>query len=165
MYEVFVLVQKAKSPLLKFLAWICLCLAITCVALGCITIYIFPFAFVFGGLFYLFWFRCNKEFEYSYFDGDIRFAKVMNKSRRKNLKSYSAEDLIQIAPAGDRSVSNYEYDANVKKINYTSHKKDTPYYDMVIRTPEGIDLFMVELDDAYLDAVCIKYASKVIRNK
>jgi len=165
MYEVFVLVEKNKPAFLKFLGLLCLCLAVACFALSCFTIYLLPVVFIFGGGFYLFFFRCNLEYEYSYFDGDIRFAKVMNKSRRKTLKSYSAEDLVQIAPAGDRSVMNYERDSQVKVIDYTSRKKDVPYYDMIIRTSDGVLLFKVELDDDYLNAVCIKNASKVIRRK
>ena len=42
------------------------------------------------------------------------------------------DDVIQIAPAGDRSVSQYEREG-VKVIDYTSHDKDTAYYDMVLK--------------------------------
>ena len=105
----------------------------------------------------------NKEFEYSFFDGDVRFAKVMNKSRRKALKSFSMDEVIQIAPAGDRCVYKYENDQSVKVIDYTSGYKDVPYYDMIVKNQDQISLIKFEPDEKYLDAVCVKYAQKVVR--
>lgn len=104
----------------------------------------------------------SKEFEYSYFDGEVRFAKVLNKNRRKSLGSYPMDDVIQIAPAGDRSVSQYEREG-VKVIDYTSHDKDTAYYDMVLKKEGETLLIKFEPDDKYLEAVEFKYRQKVIR--
>ena len=103
-----------------------------------------------------------KEFEYSYFDGEVRFAKVLNKNRRKSLGGYPMDDVIQIAPAGDRSVSQYEREG-VKVIDYTSHDKDTAYYDMVLKKEGETLLIKFEPDDKYLEAVEFKYRQKVIR--
>ena len=99
---------------------------------------------------------------YSYFDGEVRFAKVLNKNRRKSLGSYPMDDVIQIAPAGDRSVSQYEREG-VKVIDYTSHDKDTAYYDMVLKKEGETLLIKFEPDDKYLEAVEFKYRQKVIR--
>ena len=89
----------------------------------------------------------------------------MSKSRRKALKSYHIEDVVTIAPAGDRSVYNYENDNNVKVIDYTSGNKDAGYYDIVIKDKENNKYLLIkaELDDKYLDAVCHKNASKVVK--
>jgi hypothetical protein len=131
--------------------------------IGCMSIFVFPFAIITGFLWYLFQFQFNKEFEYSYFDGDVRFAKVMNKSRRKSLGSYTMEEVLQIAPAGSRAMYKYENDAAVKKLDYTSGNKETPYYEMVVNDENGMKLIQFEPDDKYLDAVCVKYAQKVAR--
>lgn len=56
------------------------------------------FAVVFGLIAYLMIMAQNTEFEYSYFDGELRFAKIKNKSRRKRLGIYSMESVAAIAP-------------------------------------------------------------------
>lgn len=165
MVEVFVLIERKPSGLRNLLAWLCMCLAVVSLLLMCRASAFFIVAAVFVGLWYWLFFMSKFEYEYSFFDGDIRFAKVINKSRRKTLKGYTVEDLIQIAPAGDRSVYKYENDSTVTVKDYTSGKKDVPYYDMIIKDNEKNSLLLIkaELDDKYLDAVCFKSASKVIR--
>ena len=69
------------------------------------------------------------------------------------------DDVIQIAPAGDRSVSQYEREG-VKVIDYTSHDKDTAYYDMVLKKEGETLLIKFEPDDKYLEAVEFKYRQK-----
>lgn len=111
------------------------------------------FAVVFGLIAYLMIMAQNTEFEYSYFDGELRFAKIKNKSRRKRLGIYSMESVAAIAPAGDRSVYNYENGNEIKKIDYTSGQKDVPYYDIVIKSPDENVLIKAELDDKFLTEV------------
>ena len=163
--EVFVLVEKKKSIIAMIGSWLCLCLAIVMLLFACAASPLIIGVAVFGALWYFLQFRSNIEYEYSYFDGEIRFAKIMNKSRRKNLKSFTIGDVVQIAPSGDRSVYSYENDRMVKVVDYTSHKSEVPYYDMVINSEGVTYLYKLELDDKYLDAVCMKNASKVIRRQ
>lgn len=163
MYEVYVLVQRKKSVSTVLLGALFLALGIVCVLLSCVSMSAVCFAIFFIFLWYLFQFRMNKEFEYSFFDGEVRFAKVMNKSRRKSLKSFSMDEVIQIAPAGDRCVYKYENDSSVKIVDYSSGYKDALYYDMIIKNGEQISLIKFEPDERYLDAVCVKYAQKVVR--
>lgn len=163
--EVFVLVERKKSVAKGVLAWLCMCLGIACVLLACYFQLLFIIGVLLIGLWYWLWMMGGLEYEYSYFDGDLRFAKVMNKSRRKTLKGYSIEDVIQIAPAGDRSVYNYENDNNVSVKDYTSKIEGVPYYDIVLKDKENNSIMIIkaELDDKYLDAVCIKNGYKVKR--
>jgi hypothetical protein len=163
MYEVYVLVERSKSVATRLLTCFFFAVTVVFLLLGCMNPLVLLVAVIAGFLWYLFQFQSNKEFEYSYFDGDVRFAKVMNKSRRKSLGSYTMEEVLQIAPAGDRSMYKYENDASVKKVDYTSGNKGTPYYEMAVNDEKGMKLIMFEPDDAYLDAVCIKYAQKVTR--
>ena len=123
------------------------------------------FAVVFGLIAYLMIMAQNTEFEYSYFDGELRFAKIKNKSRRKRLGIYSMESVAAIAPAGDRSVYNYENGNEFKKIDYTSGQNDVPYYDIVIKSPDENVLIKAELDDRFLTEVEKKYRSKVKRRE
>lgn len=166
MFEVYVLVARKKSLANVLLASLFLALGIVFLLLICtgnlmmLTLSVIAFA-----LFYFFQFRTNKEFEYSFFDGECRFAKVMNKSRRKRLQVFSMEDVVQIAPAGDRCVYKYETDASIKKYDYTSGIKGTPYYVMIHRKGETFELIKFEPDEKYLDEVCKKYAPKVVRRQ
>ena len=100
--EVYVLVPVRKTVVAKVVGTLMLVLAVVSLLAVCLTSGItLPVALVCG----IVWFVLmgnSKEFEYSYFDGEVRFAKVLNKNRRKSLGSYPMDDVIQIAPAGDR---------------------------------------------------------------
>lgn len=163
MLEIYVLVRKRPSIGILLLNALVLSLAIVSLLLSCTVPFAILLAVALAGAWYLIFMETKLEYEYSYFDGEARFAKVMNKSRRKSLNTYSMDEVIIIAPAGDRSVANYENDSKVKCKNYTSHFKDVPYYDMVVRTGDGTVLVKFEPDDDYLNAVCIKYSQKVVR--
>lgn len=161
--EIYVLVARNKSIAIRLLSSFFFAITVVLLLFGCVQMFLLPFAIITGVLWYIFQFQSNKEFEYSYFDGDVRFAKIMNKSRRKSLGAYTMENVLQIAPAGDRSLYRYETDAAVKKLDYTSRNGDTPYYEMVIKEENGVKLIRFEPDDTYLNAVCVKYAQKVVR--
>ena len=158
--EVFTLIARKKNVALVFVSYLLVALA----AISLLTICI-GFAVVFGLIAYLMIMAQNTEFEYSYFDGELRFAKIKNKSRRKRLGIYSMESVAAIAPAGDRSVYNYENGNEIKKIDYTSGQKDVPYYDIVIKSPDENVLIKAELDDKFLTEVEKKYRSKVKRRE
>ena len=151
--EVFTLIARKKNVALVFVSYLLVALA----AISLLTICI---GFAPGILM-----AQNTEFEYSYFDGELRFAKIKNKSRRKRLGIYSMESVAAIAPAGDRSVYNYENGNEIKKIDYTSGQKDVPYYDIVIKSPDENVLIKAELDDKFLTEVEKKYRSKVKRRE
>ena len=158
--EVFTLIARKKNVALVFVSY--LLVALAAISLLTICIGFAPgilFAVVFGLIAYLMIMAQNTEFEYSYFDGELRFAKIKNKSRRKRLGIYSMESVAAIAPAGDRSVYNYENGNEIKKIDYTSGQKDVPYYDIVIKSPDENVLIKAELDDKFLTEVEKKYRS------
>lgn len=163
MYEVYVLVERKKTIVNVLIASLFLALGIVCLLLACSYPTAICFTIAFVALWFLFQFRMNTEYEYSYFDGEVRFARVMNKSRRKSLKTFTMDDVIMIAPAGDRGIYKYENDTNVKVIDYTSGIKDVPYYEMVMKNGEQLSMIKFEPDEKYLDAVCIKNGQKVVR--
>lgn len=165
MMEVFVLVPAKKPVWMRLLACFALAAAAASAVLTCSSMAFLPLCAIFAGGWYFFQFSSNREYEYSYFDGEVRFARITNKSRRKKLKEYSMDEVIKIAPVGDSSVAQYEKDSNVTVKDFTSQKKENPYYEMIVKDSERIILYKVELDDAYLDAVCMKYASKVVRKR
>ena len=80
--EVYVLVPVRKTVVAKVVGTLMLVLAVVSLLAVCLTSGItLPVALVCG----IVWFVLmgnSKEFEYSYFDGEVRFAKVLNKNRR-----------------------------------------------------------------------------------
>ena len=165
MLEVYVLVPVRKSFATIFLSVLSLVLALVLLLFTCMAGTLFgPLAVVFAALWYYLMFRAYKEYEYSYFDGEVRFAKVMNKSRRKAITSYIMEEVVMIAPAGYRSIYKYEQDKSLKVKDFTSHNKFKPDYVMVIQKGGETSLIKFEPDEQYLDAVEFKYKQKVIRS-
>ena len=164
--EVFTLVQRKKSPAMIFVSWIFAALAVVSFLLICQGVALgFLIAVAFGFISYFIFMSQNVEYEYSYFDGELRFAKIKNKSRRKHLATYSMESVVTIAPAGDRSVYNYENGGELKTVDYSSGLKDIPYYDIVIKSPDANVLIKAELDDRFITEVEKKYRSKVKRRE
>lgn len=163
MLEVYVLVEKQKSLVMKFLSILCFVIGAYFMYATLVGLIIY-FA-VAVPFFALGWFLHNRslEYEYSYFDGDFRFAKIISKQKRKELIGYDIENVVVIAPKGDRSLHQYESNAQVKTRALTSGNKDAKIYGLVAKLEEGYQLTWFEPDDKYLDAVCVKYRQKVIR--
>ncbi len=166
MVEVYSLTEVKRSKLASLSSIFLLALALGILVFSflarSLTFFVL-FVLVAGGWYYAKQ-QQNIEYEVSYFDGEFRFAKIMNKSRRKKLDTFTMEEVMQLAPSDDRSVSNYLRDNGVKKVNMTSCT-DAPYYVLVRRTTEKTVVYMIELDDKFLDEVCKKNASKVIRKR
>lgn len=163
MLEVYVLVEKQKSLVMKVLSILCFVIGAYFMYATLVGLIIF-FAIAIP-FFALGWFLHTRsiEYEYSYFDGDFRFAKIFNKQKRKDLKGYGVENVIVIAPKGDRSLHQYENNAQVKKRDLTSGRKDAIVYCLVAKAEEDYQMTLFEPDEKYLDAVCVKYRQKVIR--
>lgn len=163
MLEVYVLVEKKKSLFIKILTVILFLIGVYFMYATLVGLFIF-FAVAVPFL-AISWYLHTKytEFEYSYFDGEFRFAKIFNKQKRKELRGYNVEDVIIIAPEGDRSLHNYEKNPQVRARDLTSGYGNGKVYCLVAKTEESYELTKFEPDDKYLDAVCIKYRQKVIR--
>ena len=67
-----------------------------------------------GNYFAIIWyfqaFRSDIEYEYTYYDGEFRFARIKAKRKRKGLGRVQMEDVLALAPKGTRSVYKYEND-------------------------------------------------------
>ena len=163
MLEVYVLVEKEKTLLMKILNVLCFVVgAYFLYATVRVSIIFFSISIPLIAL-GIFLKNRDMEYEYSYFDGDFRFAKIISKQKRKELIGYDIENIIVIAPVGDRSVYQYENNPQVKRRDLSSGKKDAKLYALVAKTEEDYQMTIFEPDEKYLDAVCIKYRQKVVR--
>ena len=112
-------------------------------------------------IFFFLWvwrnFYSKIEFEYTYYDGELRMAKITNKAKRKNLLAVNMEDVLAIAPRGDRSVYKYENDNTLKYKNVTSGEKTAKVYELVFKGDKGMCRYEFEPDEEMLDAIRVKY--------
>ena len=164
MMEKFMLVEKKQSVFFKILQAGLVILAVVMVFLTLLLwrpIY-FTLACVCGFL-ALFATRRGIEFEYSYFDGELRMTRIMNKSSRKKIAIYDMDATAIIAPAGDHSLYNYEKDSRMKVRNLTSGNPDAKVYVMVTKGEKSMELVKFEPDEEFLDEICKKHAQKVKR--
>ncbi len=164
MLEVYVFVEKKKTLFMKILTVLLFLIGLYFMYATLVGLFIF-FAVAVPFL-AIAWYLHTKqvEFEYSYFDGDFRFAKIFNKQKRKDLRGYDVEDVIVIAPEGDRSLHNYMKNPQVKTRDLSSgYKNEGKVYCLVAKTEERYEMTKFEPDDKYLDAVCVKYRQKVVR--
>ena len=161
--EIYVLVDKKQNPLLKVLGVICAITGVGAIVLsmlGEVLLWLVA-ALCFAGFYLLT--MCKYEYEYSYFDGEFRFARITNKSNRKQFDSYLVEDVLVLAPIMDRSVHSYLQQSGIKKRDYTTGNADASIYALVAKGKKGMELIAFEPDDKYLDEVCVKYRQKVVR--
>jgi len=108
-------------------------------------------------------FRRNIEFEYTYYDGDLRMAKIINKAKRKNIASVNMEDVLTIAPRGDRSIYKYENDHSYKYKDLTSGVPSAKVYTVVFKGDKGMCRYEFEPDEEMLDAIRVKYPRAVVK--
>lgn len=108
-------------------------------------------------------FRGQVEFEYTYYDGELRFAKIQAKSKRKNLGSVQMDDVLAFAPKGDRSVYKYENDKSLGYKNLTSGNPDAKVYELVFKGEKGVNRYEIEPDEEMMDAILVKYSRLVVK--
>lgn len=108
-------------------------------------------------------FYANVEYEYTYYDGELRIAKIINKAKRKNMLAVNMEDVLAIAPRGDRSVYKYENDNALKYKDFTSGVKAAKVYELVFKGEKDMCRYEFEPDEEMLDAIRVKYPRTVVK--
>lgn len=166
MSEKLVIIPKRTTTLKKALNFVWFLL--TCLML-LLSTFVTPIFFaipaiLFGILWYYQTYRTDIEFEYTYFDGDLRMARIKDKRRRKLMGWLNFdENVIMIAPKGDRSVYKYENDKNLTYKNLSSGVPGAKVYELIAKGEKGIIRYEFEPDEDMLDAMRIKYPRLVIK--
>lgn len=164
MREKLVIVPRVRSSKKKMVDTALL--AITCVLIFCglfVASFFIVAAAVSAVIWYVVVFYLNMEYEYTYYDGELSFARIWSKSRRKNLGEVQMDDVIALAPKGDRSVHQYENDRNVSHKDMTSGRADAKVYELVFKGEKGICRYEFEPDADMLDEICVKYGRVVVK--
>lgn len=118
---------------------------------------------LFAVLWYFMAFQTGIEYEYTYYDGEMRFSKIIAKRKRKGIAMVQMDDVIAFAPKGDRSVYKYENDNGLFYKNLTSGTGDKKVYEFVFKGDKGIHRYEIEPDEDMLDEILIKYPRSVIK--
>ena len=162
MREVYVLVEKKKGLGIKILFVVSLFITMVGI-IGTFAggfVVAFALAIIFGFISWILSRYCV-EYEYSYFDGEVRFVKIKNKSRRKKIGVYTMDEVTMIAPEMDRSVYEQVNNPNIKPKDLTTKEEGAKIYAMIAKGETGVEVIKFEPDEAFLDAIAHKYPMKV----
>lgn len=165
MNEKLVIVPRVKTGMRKVLNVV---LFVASCVLLLLASFVSPFLFFIPALLVVgvwVWqgFFANVEYEYTYFEGELHLARITNKSRRKNLVDVNMEDVITIAPKGDRSVYKYENDKALKYKDLTSGDASAKVYELIYKSEKGMCRYEFEPDEEMLDAIRVKYPRTVVK--
>uniref|UniRef100_UPI003FEFA473 hypothetical protein n=1 Tax=Roseburia sp. TaxID=2049040 RepID=UPI003FEFA473 len=165
MHEKLVIVPKQRTTGKKILIMVWFALACICILMSTfVTPLIFSVpAILFGVIWYFQAFQSDIEWEYTYFDGDLHMARIKAKRKRKRMAEISMEDVLMIAPKGDRGVYKYENDKNVPCKNLTSGNADAKVYELIAKSENNITRYEFEPDEEMLDAIMVKYPRLVVK--
>lgn len=165
MHEKLVIVPKKRTMGKKILIMLWFVLACIFILMSTfITPLIFSIpAVAFGVIWYFQAFQSDVEWEYTYFDGDLNFARIKAKRKRKRIAAISMDDVVAIAPKGDRSVYKYENDKNLTYKDLTSGAPEAKVYELICKNESNMMRFEFEPDEEMLDAMLVKYPRLIIK--
>ncbi len=113
------LVARKGSPLMRFLKTLFIMLTVVFVVIGIVFIPGLLVAIVTGVAAYFSYMNADIEYEYLYLDREISVDKVMAKSRRKKVGSYTLEKMEIFAPLNSHRLDSYR-NRQMKTLDYSS---------------------------------------------
>lgn len=119
-------------------------------------------AILVGFIFYLLHMEAQTEYEYTYIEGQLSFAKVKAKRKRKELGNIDMDEVLMIAPAGSPDMRPYHNGQQVKVRNYTSGNSGAKIYEVAYKAGEGVRIVKFEPDINMLELIQARYMRKVI---
>lgn len=108
-------------------------------------------------------FYSNIEFEYTYYDGDLVFARIKNKAKRKLIAAISMDNVLICAPKGDRGLYKYENDSSIKCKKLVSGQAGAKVYGIVVKGEQAIVRYEFEPDEEFIDAMRMKFPQIVVK--
>ena len=116
-----IVVKRANNPLKKVMQIVAAALAAVCV-LGLFVFGVFSLigAVLFAALAWYLSQDLNIDYEYAYVDRELRVAKIINKSRRKEVAVYDLNEMEVMAPEKSHHLDSYN-NRNLPVTDYSSH--------------------------------------------
>lgn len=119
-------------------------------------------ALVFG---FAFWFLtqdAKSEYEYSYIEGTLSFAKIRAKSKRKAIAEIDMKDVVLIAPSSAHELYNYHNNHQTTIRNCASGNSDAKTYEVVYKRGENTVIIVFEPNAELLDEIRKRYPRQVM---
>ena len=116
-----------------------------------------------GSCNYLFKIASQIEWEYTYIEGRLSFARIKAKRKRKNVAKIEMEEVVLIAPSTAHELYNYHNNNQVSVKDCSSKQSGAKTYEVIYKNGSGLGDIIFEPDENMLDMICNRNAKKVIR--
>lgn len=145
------LVARKSSGIMSFLKILLIMLTVVFVLIGMVFVPGLLVAIVTGIGAYFSYMNADVEYEYLYLDKEISIDKVMAKSRRKKVGTFSVEKMEIMAPYNSYRLDNYK-NREMKTVDYSSGVEQKPEkrYIMIC---EGGKKVILEPNEAMVKAI------------
>ncbi len=145
------LVARKSSGIMSFLKILLIMLTVVFVLVGMVFVPGLLVAIVTGIGAYFAYMNADVEYEYLYLDKEISIDKVMAKSRRKKVGTFSVEKMEIMAPYNSYRLDNYK-NREMKTVDYSSGVEQKPEkrYIMIC---EGGKKVILEPNEAMVRAI------------
>lgn len=145
------LVARKSSGLRSFLKTLLIMLTVVFALIGLVTPIGFLVAIVTGVGAYFAYMSADVEYEYLYLDKEISVDKVMAKSKRKRVGSYSVEKMEILAPYNSYRLDAYK-NRELKTLDYSSMEEQKPEKRYVMICEGGLKV-IIEPNEAMIKAI------------
>ncbi|MBQ1598995.1 MAG: hypothetical protein IIT72_01060 [Lachnospiraceae bacterium] len=148
-------VSRKPSTVSKVLKIVMIVLAVITFVLGLVVPYLLIMPLLFAALAWYYQMNSQIDFDYSYTNGVIEIAKVMNKSRRKQMLSVEMKDVVVVAVSKSDPVRAY-VGRRMKTYDCTAHEEGVKYYCMIFKNPDHSnqeEKLLFQPDEEFLDAM------------
>ncbi len=119
-------------------------------------------ALLFGALYYFLYIESKTEYEYTYIEGRLSFAKIKAKRRRKELAKVEMEEALLIAPSSAGELRQYHENGTVSRKDFSSKNASAKTYEVVYKLGEGVALIVFEPDRNMLELMRLRNGHKVV---
>lgn len=102
----------------------------------------------------------DKEYEYICTSGDFDFDKIIRKSKRKNLFSFTADDIVNLAPL---EIDGHDQYRGVKEYDFSSKKAGIKLYKLVAKQGEDLVAIIFEPSPEMIEKVWTSFPRKVVK--
>ena len=120
-----IVVNRKKSSAIKFAYILLIMLAVAFVLLAFVAgVLPFIIAIVCAIGVYFVGMETEVDYEYSLVDKELRIAKIMKKSRRKDMGKFDLEKLEILAPSASHELDSYNHRQNLKEFDFSTHDKE-----------------------------------------
>jgi len=140
-----IMVKRKTSTSTKFLK--CLMIGITGLCFVC-GIIVHPFAFLAGMILilvdYIVFPKMNKEYEYTYINGEIFIDVIYSKLKRKRKESFAVSEIAAVAPLGSKALDAFQFEYDVR--DFSSGFEDSPR-PLVFVKPDTKEKFHLEITE------------------